>query len=68
MPSGKQDMWAEMLNVFEHTHAIAHRGEEADLEVAKVAVAVAETLLNELLPIVFGKLALKMVQGRIIPA
>lgn len=33
-----------------------------------MAIAVADTLLNELLPMVFGKIGLKIVAGRITEA
>jgi hypothetical protein len=58
-------LWTEMKIVAERRNAVVHRGEDADPAATRVAIAVADTLLNELLPMLFGKIGLKIVAGRI---
>lgn len=65
---GKQNLWTEMKVVAEQRNSIVHRGEDSDAPTAKAAIAVAETLLNQLLPMVFAKIGLKIVQGSIVEA
>ena len=63
---GKQNLWAEMKAIAEQRNKVVHQGETSDAASAKTAIAVAETLLNELLPMVCGKIGLKMVAGAIV--
>ena len=52
---GKENLWAEMKKVAQQRNAIVHGGADADLAATRVAIAVADTLLNVLLPKVFAK-------------
>jgi hypothetical protein len=61
-------LWAEMKKVSERRNAIVHRGEDVDAAAAKVAIAVAGTLLSELRPTVFAEIGLKLVQGNVVTA
>jgi hypothetical protein len=64
----KRRFWDEMTTVASDRNGIVHRGNDADEGAANAAVAVADTLLNLLLPKVLGSIGLKIQSGQILSA
>jgi len=61
----KRRFWDEMKVVSSARNDVVHKGNEATEETAAMAVAVAETLLDVLLPKILGNLGLRLQAGRL---
>ncbi len=63
---GQRQFSDEMTKVASDRNAILHKGDDADEGAANVAVVVAETLLNVLLPKVLGRIGLQIRDGKVV--
>jgi len=61
-----RQFWDEMKMVASDRNAIVHKGIDAEEAAASTAVAVADTLLNVLLPKVLGSVGLKIRGGKVL--
>jgi hypothetical protein len=64
----KQSIWEEMNTIIKRRHGVVHRGEDVKSGDAELALNVADTMLDVILPKVLVKLGLRLNLGNILKA